>query len=241
MRKAIQTLFAWRTFIRNQRTSTGQQQLKRIFAVFRAAGTRRYDRTRDRLLRNPKFRLLLRKRGLTEALENWQQFESYEAGTFGRAIYEFQSSEEIDYAGLVTDFEKIGFAANTELDRLYAERERDMHDAIHILFGYNRTRFGEGATLLTQYLAGGAAGYGVLYFLGIIRLCIKKPSWIKPMYKGTRAVYQRQKGVPFREFPIENYLDEPLDTLRSVLGISEVPHEIEVCQRNKGWGLTYDT
>lgn len=240
MLKAIRTILAWRTFIRNQGTSTGQQQLKRIFAVFRAAGTRRYDKTRRRLLQDPKFCRMLRRRGLTQALENWQQFESYEEGTLGKAIYDFNASDEADYAGFVADFEKIGFPAETELDRLYAERERDLHDVIHILFGYNRTRFGEGATLLTQYLAGGAAGYGMMYYLGLIRISVKKPSWIKFLYKATRAVSDRQKNVRIREFPIEHYLDRPIDELRRIMNISDMPRIIEIGQGNKGWGLIYE-
>jgi ubiquinone biosynthesis protein COQ4 len=180
---------------------------KRIFKILSLFGTKRYMKTRDKFLSNPDTAALLeRDKTLSVLMSNYTEFKRYKKGTLGKEIYEFMQSEEVDYAKLIADFG--GFTDG------YDARERDIHDIIHVVFGYSRSRFGEGATIATHYWQGNSFGLAFAVFMGIARQMLIQPSAAKLMYTAIRDVYKRQKGINFHAYPFEDNLTKDINTIR---------------------------
>lgn len=201
---------------------------KRIFKILNLFGTKRYRETRDRFLSNPDTAALLeRDVTLYTLLADYKKFKRYKKGTLGKEIYEFMQSEEIDYAKSVADFG--GFTDG------YDARERDMHDIIHVVFGYSRSRFGEGATIATHYWQGNSFGLAFIVFVGLARQMLIQPSAARLMYTAIRDVYKRQKGINFHAYPFEDNLTKDINTVRYELKIPSKTHAIQTVDRLSKW------
>ena len=201
---------------------------KRIFKILSLFGTKRYMKTRDKFLSNPDTAALLeRDKTLSVLMSNYTEFKRYKKGTLGKEIYEFMQSEEVDYAKLIADFG--GFTDG------YDARERDIHDIIHVVFGYSRSRFGEGATIATHYWQGNSFGLAFAVFMGIARQMLIQPSAAKLMYTAIRDVYKRQKGINFHAYPFEDNLTKDLNTIRYELSIPSKTLAIQTVDRLSKW------
>ena len=201
---------------------------KRIFKILSLFGTKRYMKTRDKFLSNPDTAALLeRDKTLSVLMSNYTKFKRYKKGTLGKEIYEFMQSEEVDYAKLIADFG--GFTDG------YDARERDIHDIIHVVFGYSRSRFGEGATIATHYWQGNSFGLAFAVFMGIARQMLIQPSAAKLMYTAIRDVYKRQKGINFHAYPFEDNLTKDINTIRYELSIPSKTLAIQTVDRLSKW------
>jgi ubiquinone biosynthesis protein COQ4 len=201
---------------------------KRIFKILSLFGTKRYMKTRDKFLSNPDTAALLeRDKTLSVLMSNYTEFKRYKKGTLGKDIYEFMQSEEVDYAKLIADFG--GFTDG------YDARERDIHDIIHVVFGYSRSRFGEGATIATHYWQGNSFGLAFAVFMGIARQMLIQPSAAKLMYTAIRDVYKRQKGINFHAYPFEDNLTKDINTIRYELSIPSKTLAIQTVDRLSKW------
>ena len=160
-------------------------------------------------------------------MSDYKKFKRYKKGTLGKEIYEFMQSEEVDYAKAVADFG--GFTDG------YDSRERDMHDIIHVVFGYSRSRFGEGATIATHYWQGNSFGLAFIVFVGLARQMLIQPSAAKVMYLAIRDVYKRQKGINFHSYVFEDNLTKDIDIIRKELRITEPTAELRIVDKAATW------
>ena len=201
---------------------------KRIFKILSLFGTKRYMKTRDKFLSNPDTAALLeRDKTLSVLMSNYTKFKRYKKGTLGKEIYEFMQSEEVDYAKLIADFG--GFTDG------YDARERDIHDIIHVVFGYSRSRFGEGATIATHYWQGNSFGLAFAVFMGIARQMLIQPSAARLMYTAIRDVYKRQKGINFNVYPFEDNLTKDINTIMYELKIPSKSLAIQTVDKLSKW------
>lgn len=201
---------------------------KRVFKILTLFGTDRYIKTRDKFLSNPTTAALLDKdKTLSDIMADYKKLKRYKKGTLGKEIYEFMQSEEVDYAKAVADFG--GFADG------YDARERDMHDIIHIVFGYSRSRFGEGATIATHYWQGNSFGLAFIVFIGLARQMLIQPSAAKLMYIAIRDVYKRQKGINFHSYAFEDNLSKNITKIREELGIPEPSPTLQLVDKASVW------
>lgn len=213
-----------------------------VFGYVSMFGDRRYEKTRQKFLQNPENVLrLAREKTLSDCLENYQQFSDYPDGSFGREFFEFMSSEEVDYAKFLSNYQKnqpSKLAEETPLTQILKEHhrwEKDVHDIIHVVFGYSRSRFGEGATIATHYFQGGATGMIVLFLFGSVRVVFKRPSAILIMMRVWIDIYWRQRNVDLRSYPFEDNLDKPLSEIRLRLGVKPPTKSIDTCERYTTW------
>lgn len=191
-------------------------------------GTKRYRKTRADFLSNPNTAALLeRDKTLSDIMSNYKDLRKHKEGTLGKEIYEFMQSEEVDYAKAVADFG--GFTDG------YDSRERDMHDIIHVVFGYSRSRFGEGATIATHYWQGNFFGLAFIVFVGLARQMLIQPSAAKVMYLAIRDVYKRQKGINFHSYVFEDNLTKDIDVIRKELRITEPTAELRIVDKASTW------
>ena len=201
---------------------------KRLFKIVNLFGTKRYMKTRDKFLSNPDTAALLeRDKTLSVLMSNYTKFKRYKKGTLGKEIYEFMQSEEVDYAKLIADFG--GFTDG------YDARERDIHDIIHVVFGYSRSRFGEGATIATHYWQGNSFGIAFAVFMGIARQMLIQPLAARLMYTAIRDVYKRQKGINFHAYPFEDNLTKDINTIRYELKIPSKSLAIQTVDKLSKW------
>ena len=201
---------------------------KRIFKILNLFGTKRYMNTRDKFLSNPDTAALLKRdKTLSVLLSDYKKFKRYKKGTLGKEIYEFMQSEEVDYAKAVADFG--GFTDG------YDSRERDMHDIIHVVFGYSRSRFGEGATIATHYWQGNSFGLAFIVFVGLARQMLIQPLAARLMYTAIRDVYKRQKGINFHAYPFEDNLTKDINIIRYELKIPSKTLAIQTVDRLSKW------
>jgi len=201
---------------------------KRLFKIVNLFGTKRYMKTRDKFLSNPDTAALLeRDKTLSVLMSNYTKFKRYKKGTLGKEIYEFMQSEEVDYAKLIADFG--GFTDG------YDARERDIHDIIHVVFGYSRSRFGEGATIATHYWQGNSFGIAFAVFMGIARQMLIQPLAARLMYTAIRDVYKRQKGINFHAYSFEDNLTKDINIIRYELKIPSKTLAIQTVDRLSKW------
>ena len=200
----------------------------RLFKIVNLFVTKRYMKTRDKFLSNPDTAALLeRDKTLSVLMSNYTKFKRYKKGTLGKEIYEFMQSEEVDYAKLIADFG--GFTDG------YDARERDIHDIIHVVFGYSRSRFGEGATIATHYWQGNSFGLAFAVFMGIARQMLIQPSAARLMYTAIRDVYKSQKGINFHVYPFEDNLTKDINTIRYELKIPSKSLAIQTVDKLSKW------
>ena len=201
---------------------------KRIFKILSLFGTKRYRKTRANFLSNPSNAALLKRdKTLSDIMSNYKNLGKHKEGTLGKEIYKFMQSEEVDYAKAVADFG--GFTDG------YDSRERDMHDIIHVVFGYSRSRFGEGATIATHYWQGNFFGLAFIVFVGLARQMLIQPFAAKVMYLAIRDVYKRQKGIYFHSYAFEDNLTKDIDVIRKELRITEPTAELRIVDKASTW------
>ena len=213
-----------------------------VFGYVSMFGNKRYEKSRQKFLKNPESVLLLvREKTLSDWLENYQQLSDYPEGSFGREFFEFMSSEEIDYAKFVSSYQKnkpSESAKETPLTKILNEHhrwEKDVHDIIHVVFGYSRSRFGEGATIATHYFQGGATGMIVLFLFGTFRVVLKRPSSLFTMIRVWIDIYWRQRNVDLRSYPFEDNLQKSLEEIRLELGVKPPTKAINTCEKFTTW------
>ena len=110
-----------------------------------------------------------------------------------------------------------------------------MHDIIHVVFGYSRSRFGEGATIATHYWQGNFFGLAFIVFVGLARQMLIQPSAAKVMYLAIRDVYKRQKDINFHSYVFEDNLTKDIDIIRKELRITEPTAELRIVDKAATW------
>ena len=220
----IRALYHWTRLRRDEPVD----RPKRVFKILTLFGTKRYRKTRDKFLSNPDTAALLeRDKTLSVLMSDYKKFKRYKKGTLGKEIYEFMQSEEVDYAKAVADFG--GFTDG------YDSRERDMHDIIHVVFGYSRSRFGEGATIATHYWQGNSFGLAFIVFVGLARQMLIQPSAARLMYAAIKDVYKRQRGISFHSYAFEDNLTKDINKIREELRIPKPSPALQTVDRVSTW------
>lgn len=224
MIKLIKAIYYWTRL----RKDSPADRPKRVFKIISLFGTKRYLETRNKFLSNPKTcELIKRDKTLSVLLSDYKSFKKYKTNTLGKEFYNFMKSEEIDYAKSVADFG--GFTDG------YDARERDMHDIIHIVFGYSRSRFGEGAVIATHYWQGNSFGLAFITFIGLARQMLVQPSAARILFTAIKDVYKRQKGIDFHSYPFEDNLTKDIDVIRKELKIPNKTAAIKIVDSLSRW------
>jgi len=232
----IRVISAWREF-RHIKHVEQKDKPTHLFRVVNLLGSKRYEKTRAKALKDAEFASLLRRsEKLPDILQDMERLKKCPEGSLGKAYFDFMSSEELDYAAFLSSTEEAGFEATNELEKAFEQREKTIHDLIHVLFEYTRaSRFGEGATLATHYWQGGATGYGAVAFFGLLRVLKEQPKDAWAVLRGYASVYRRQRGVNFRMYPFETRLHQQIKDVRRELKIKPMKKWIYLCEKNSQW------
>src|SRR5204863_217088 len=115
---------------------------------------------------------LAERRRLFDRLEDWDTLKSLPAGTLGRAYYEFMASEHLSAAGLA----KVSTIPQSSDDSIwFRERNREMHDLLHVVTGYGRDPLGEACLVAFSYAQTGQLGFAVIALFAARRISQARP------------------------------------------------------------------
>ena len=221
---------------RKIRTADEVDRLTHVFGTVAAMGPARYNKTRVRYLASPAFcEMISSQPSLSDLVADQAALANYPPSSLGRLLYQFLANDNLDYAKFLSQYETAGLQATGGLFELYNNRERDLHDLIHVLFAYERTRFGEAATICTQFWQGGPSGFAVIAFAGIARYLFVRPRHALLVLRALYGAYKRQRGIDLRGYPIERNLHKHINEVRHDLGIKPKSRALRTVLENTRW------
>ena len=179
----MKPLAAFKSMIRLVRNPTHTHE---VFTIIRAlsgsdlqAGLDRFKSTEfgEKVLRH---RLQLR-----DSLKKQLPMTTLPAGSLGREYQKFVQEENLSADGLEKANDQSLRPEIMDPDlKLFAARQRDMHDLWHVVTGYGRDELGEACLLAFTYAQNKNRGVGFIAFVGCFKL------FAKYRFNASRAILQ---------------------------------------------------
>ena len=122
-------------------------------------------------------RVLVERRRLLDRLGDRARLAALPQGTLGRAYHDFLAAEGLSAQGLVAASRIREQQSQPALDdeTLFRDRNREMHDLLHIVTGYGRDPLGEVGVLAFTYAQTGQKGQAVIAIVGALRIARHRP------------------------------------------------------------------
>lgn len=165
--------------------------------------------------------LLCSKPAILPLLSDREALRALPEGSLGRAYLDFVESQYLSADGLVAASEEAprGREKNPD-ERWLANRLRDIHDLQHVMCGYGRDELGE--LCLLAFMCAQTPNRGIAFIIFMARRKFRQEA---PDIDIDSCVAEgRRIGETAQWFATVNWeqrLAEPLDMLRSELGLSE--------------------
>jgi ubiquinone biosynthesis protein COQ4 len=152
---------------------------------------------------------------LFDRLEDWDTLKALPAGTLGRAYYEFMASENLSAEGLA----KASTIPQSSDDIIwFRERNREMHDLLHIVAGYGRDPLGEGCLVAFSYAQTGQLGFAAIALFVARRISQARPG--QPMRRAIFEGYRRGRGAKWLVgADWETLLSRPVEEIRQQFAV----------------------
>jgi ubiquinone biosynthesis protein COQ4 len=220
VRRRIEPLTAYRA-IRTLLANPDETAL--VFRIIRALSGGSFERLYQRILAHPTGSVVLNeRRNILPVLQDRDRLRQLPAGTLGREYARFLDFEGITPEGLVE-------ASNEEEDdavflddraRVLSMRLRDTHDLWHVVTGYQRDLFGEGALLAFSYAQTRNPGIAFIVVMAALR------RWREGHTDAVRLSWEAfrrgRRAESFVAADWEGMLEMPLDDVRRRLNIDEL-------------------
>jgi ubiquinone biosynthesis protein COQ4 len=208
---------ALRGLLRNREDT--RQAILLVDALRGETTLRQFDRFRETATGRT---MLAERRSLLSRLQDRADLAQLPSGSLGRAYYDFMSSENLTADGLV---EASRGAVRPTADEItwFRERNREMHDLLHVTAGYGRDPLGEACVLAFSYAQMGQRGFAVIASVVALRIAhkLREPRVL-------RAVYEAYRQGRHAEWLVgadwESLLEQPLDAVRARLQITPTIH-----------------
>ncbi|HEY2774791.1 MAG TPA: Coq4 family protein [Candidatus Binatia bacterium] len=193
-----------------------------VFQIIRALSGKSFERLYQRVLRDPTGSVVLNeRRNLLPLLQDRERLRALPAGTLGREYARFLDTENISAEGLVeaSNDAEDGAVFLDDRARVLSNRLRDTHDLWHVVTGYQRDLFGEGALLAFSYAQTRNPGIGFIVVMAALR------RWREGHTDAVRLSWQAwrrgRRANSFVAADWEGMLVLPLGEVRTKLGIDE--------------------
>ena len=201
---------------------------RQVFKVIEALQGPALTRTHGRLRQSETGRRLLRSRpDLLTLLCDRERLAQLPAASLGRAYLDFVESEGITADGLVEASLIAEPIADPELAWV-RNWLRDTHDLWHVVLGYRGDLVGEAALLAFSHTESGNWGVGLIAAVAWLKLGrVTNPSLrAREHVADGRRIARR--AAWFLDVPWHEWLERPLDEVRSELGIDSPVEYTEV-------------
>jgi ubiquinone biosynthesis protein COQ4 len=154
---------------------------------------------------------------LRDRLDEQQFLGALPSGSLGKEYCIFIKEEDLSADGLQKASERSLQSEIADPDlKLFASRQRDMHDLWHVVTGYGRDELGEACLLAFTYAQNRNRGVGFIAFIGCFKL------FAKHRFNAARSILQAYgigkdaAWLPAQDWEglLANELDQVRDQLR---------------------------
>jgi len=157
------------------------------------------------------------KRRLLDRLSDRARLAALPAGTLGRAYYEFMAAENLSAEGLVT-LSRIERPPMADEVTLFRERNREIHDLLHIVTGYGRDPLGEACLVAFSFAQTKLKGFAVIAVFAARRIARARPR--QPVRRAVFEGYRHGRSagwLPGADW--EALLAQPVDAVRAQFAV----------------------
>ena len=209
----IAALRAMRNLIRDR------EDTKQVFLLIEALRGKTTVRQLARFRQSETGRAMLaERRSLLDRLNDRASLAGLPSASLGRAYYEFMAAENLSAEGLV-EMSKVQRPAPDDEVAWFRERNREMHDLLHIVTGYGRDPLGEACVVAFSYAQTGQKGFAVIATVTAFRIARRLPGQHVP-----RVVFEAYRKGRRADWLIgadwENLLSQPVDAIRAQFGVT---------------------
>jgi ubiquinone biosynthesis protein COQ4 len=214
----LEPLAAIKSMIRLVRNPTHTHE---VFTIIKALSGSDLQKGLDRFKRTEFGEKVLRNRlQLRDSLKKRNLLAKLPAGSLGREYQKFVQEENLSADGLEKANERSLQAEITDPElKLFAARQRDMHDLWHVVTGYGRDELGEACLLAFTYAQNKNRGVGFIAFVGCFKLFANyRFNALKAILQGYR-IGREAAWLPEQDW--ESLLANQLNNVRDDLNISK--------------------
>ena len=161
-------------------------------------------------------------RRLLDRLNDRASLAALPEGSLGRAYYDFMAAENLSAEGLV-EMSKIPRPPVPDDVTLFRERNREMHDLLHVVTGYGRDPLGEACLVAFSYAQTGLKGFAVIAVFAARRIARSRPG--QPVRRAVFEGYRhgRRAGwLPGADW--EALLAQPVEAIRARYAVRPPNH-----------------
>jgi ubiquinone biosynthesis protein COQ4 len=140
-------------------------------------------------------------------------------GSLGRAYCDFVASENLSAEGLVEASKIRPAPPVADAVTWFRERNREMHDLLHVTAGYGRDPLGEACVVAFSFAQTGQKGFAVIATVGATRIARRLRG--EPVRRAVLEAYRQGKRAGWLiGADWENLLGEPLEAVRARFGVT---------------------
>ena len=162
--------------------------------------------------------VLAERRQLIDRLQDRTRLSALPPGTLGRAYHEFMAAEQLSAEQLieVSQFRKK-LSPGDDMT-LFRERNREMHDLLHVVTGYGRDPLGEACLTAFSFAQTGLKGFAAIAVMAAHRISRALPG--QPVRRAVLEGYRRGRGASWLVgADWERLLAEPVESVRARCGV----------------------
>ena len=184
-------------------------------------------------------RLLAKHPSLLAHLNDRQSLAALPSGSLGRTYFDFVSEENLSAEGLVEASKIRATPPPADDITWFRERNREMHDLLHVVAGYGRDPLGEACVLAFTFAQNGSRGAAAIAMVGAWRnlrrlRTLRAPRAVWEAYRqGRRALWLI--GADW-----ETLLEQPLDEVRVRFRVAAPLHYPQLRERSVGAAAAED-
>jgi len=208
----IAALRAVRKLMRNR------EDTQQVFLLIEALRGKTTLRQFARFRQTETGRAVLREnRRLLDRLNDRTAIEALPADTLGHAYYDFTAAENLSAEGLV-EMSQIDRPPATDDVTLFRERNREMHDLLHVVTGYGRDPLGEACLVAFSYAQTRLKGFAVLAIFAARRIARSRPG--HPVRLAVFEGYRHGRRAGWLlGADWEALLSQPIDAIRAQFAV----------------------
>jgi ubiquinone biosynthesis protein COQ4 len=210
--RPIAALRAVRNLMRNR------EDTQQVFLLIEALRGKTTLRQLARFRRTTTGRAVLgENRRLLDRLSDRASLAALPAGTLGRAYYDFMAAESLSAEGLVA-LSRIERPPAADDVTLFRERNREMHDLLHVVTGYGRDPLGEACLVAFSYAQTGLKGFALIALFAARRIARARPG--QPIRRAVFEGYRHGRSagwLPGGDW--EALLTEPVQAVRAKFSV----------------------
>jgi ubiquinone biosynthesis protein COQ4 len=157
--------------------------------------------------------VLAENRRLLDRLSDRVSLAALPAGTLGRAYYDFMAAESLSAEGLVA-LSRIERPPAPDEVTLFRERNREMHDLLHVVTGYGRDPLGEACLVAFSYAQTKLKGFALIALFAARRIARARPG--QPVRHAVFEGYRHGRSAGWLSgADWEALLPQPVDAVRA--------------------------